>query len=85
MGGEEVEKADGAAGGKRGEDRREKGLASPPILPELPEHGLPLLELEREVIVRALAKHGGNRTRTAEYLAIPRHVLLYRMEKYGIQ
>ncbi|MDM7916430.1 MAG: sigma-54-dependent transcriptional regulator [Candidatus Eisenbacteria bacterium] len=54
------------------------------LLRELPEDRLPLIELEREVIVRALAKHGGNRTRTAEYLGIPRHVLLYRLEKYGI-
>jgi two-component system NtrC family response regulator len=51
---------------------------------ELPADRLPLLDLERELITRALAKHGGNRTRTAEYLGIPRHVLLYRMEKFGI-
>jgi two-component system NtrC family response regulator len=59
-----------------------QGVAA--ILRELPPERLPLLDLEREVIVRALAKHGGNRTRTAEYLGIPRHVLLYRIEKFGI-
>lgn len=55
------------------------------FLGELPESGLPLREVEREIIVRALEKHGGNRSRTAEYLEIPRHVLLYRMVKFGIE
>jgi two-component system NtrC family response regulator len=50
----------------------------------LPEDQLPLWELERGIIVRSLEKHQGNQTRTAEYLGIPRHILLYRMEKYGI-
>lgn len=54
------------------------------IIGPLPEDRLPLFELEREVIVRALAKHGGNRSRTAEYLGIPRHVLIYRLEKFDI-
>jgi two-component system NtrC family response regulator len=54
------------------------------LLGELPEDHLSLPGLERELIVRALAKLGGNKTRTAEYLGIPRHVLLYRMEKFGI-
>lgn len=54
------------------------------ILGALPEDRLPLFEVERELIIRALAKHNGNRTRTAEYLDIPRHVLLYRLEKFGI-
>ncbi len=54
------------------------------FLGDLPPDRLPLWELEREIIVRALARHGGNRTRTADYLGIPRHVLLYRLEKFGI-
>ena len=56
----------------------------PGLIRELPEDHMSLLGLEREIIVKALAKHGGNRTRTAEYLGIPRHVLLYRIEKFGI-
>jgi two-component system NtrC family response regulator len=60
-----------------------EGIAG--LLRGLPAERLPLLDLEREVIVQALAKHGGNRTRTAEYLDIPRHVLLYRIEKFGIR
>jgi two-component system NtrC family response regulator len=55
------------------------------FLGELPPDRLPLLDVEREIIVLALAKHEGNRTRTAEYLGIPRHVLLYRLEKFGIR
>jgi two-component system NtrC family response regulator len=50
----------------------------------LPPDGLPLRELEADVIRRALRLHDGNRSRTARYLEIPRHVLLYRMRKYGI-
>ena len=43
-----------------------------------------LLELEAEIIRRALDRHGGNKSRTAAYLGVPRHVLVYRIEKYGI-
>jgi DNA-binding NtrC family response regulator len=55
------------------------------FLGELPQDGLSLIDVEREIIVRALAKHGGNQSRTAEYLGVPRHVLLYRLEKFGIK
>lgn len=68
--------AEGAAGLRTGE--------TVPFLGELPDDELPLREIEREIIVRALAKHNGNRSRTAEYLRIPRHVLLYRLAKFGI-
>jgi DNA-binding NtrC family response regulator len=54
------------------------------FLGELPEGSLSLFDVEREIIIRALAKFDGNRTRTAEYLEIPRHVLLYRIEKFEI-
>jgi DNA-binding NtrC family response regulator len=53
--------------------------------PPLPDEGLSLLELERRVIERALVRHRGNVSRTAAYLGVPRHVLVYRMEKYGIR
>jgi two-component system NtrC family response regulator len=51
----------------------------------LPEDGLDLEEMEKTVITRALAKFGGNKSRTAKYLNIPRHVLLYRLEKYNME
>jgi len=52
---------------------------------ELPEEGLDLRDLERRVIVATLEKHHGNQSAAARYLKIPRHVLMYRLEKYGIQ
>ncbi len=50
----------------------------------LPPDGLSLIELEKEVIRRALALCGGNRSRTAAYLGVPRHILLYRLSKYEL-
>jgi len=52
--------------------------------PPLPEEGLSLVDLERRVIERALRLKGGNVTQAAAYLRVPRHVLAYRIEKYGI-
>jgi two-component system NtrC family response regulator len=78
----------GPGAGAAGVSARDAGASagSPGgFLGALPEGGLSLPEVEREIIVRALARHGGNQTRTAEYLGIPRHVLLYRLEKFGIQ
>ena len=54
-----------------------------PLAP-LPDGGFSLMELEAEIIRRALDRHGGNKSRTAAYLGVPRHVLVYRIEKYGI-
>ena len=50
----------------------------------MPEESLPLWDVEREIIRLALAKFGGNKTRAAKYLDIPRHVLIYRIEKYAL-
>jgi len=52
--------------------------------PPLPPDGLSLVDLERRVIERALQLKGGNVSQAAVYLKIPRHVLAYRLEKYGI-
>ena len=53
-------------------------------LRSLPTSGVSLIELEKEVIRRALAICGGNRSKTAEFLEIPRHVLVYRISKYEL-
>jgi two-component system NtrC family response regulator len=53
--------------------------------PPLPPGGLSLVDLEREVIQRALEQNRWNVSRTAAYLRIPRHVLAYRIEKYGLR
>lgn len=50
----------------------------------LPDDSFSLVELEKEVIRRALDKCGGNRSKTATYLGIARHVLVYRIDKYQL-
>jgi DNA-binding NtrC family response regulator len=65
-------------GATRGDDA---GIEWPP----LPEEGLSLIDVEKRVIERALRRKGGNITQTAAFLRIPRHVLVYRLEKYGIR
>ena len=50
----------------------------------LPEAGLSLEEVEKELILRALQKHDWNQSRAARYLGITRHTLLYRIEKHNI-
>lgn len=50
----------------------------------LPEGGISLEEVEKQLIVKALEKSGGNQTRAAQLLGITRSALLYRMQKHGI-
>ncbi len=50
----------------------------------LPDAGYSLEQLEREVVVMALERSGWNQTAAARFLRIPRHTLIYRIEKYGI-
>ncbi len=52
---------------------------------ELPDDGLDLMEFEKRIIQASLARASGNQSAAARYLRIPRHVLLYRMEKFGIK
>src|SRR5262245_3049476 len=55
----------------------------PPVL--LPEHGVSLEALEKEMILQALKKCGGNQTQAARYLSMSRRTLAYRLEKYGVR
>ncbi len=41
-------------------------------------------EAEKRLIQGALEKFAGNKSKAAEYLKIPRHVLIYRMKKYDL-
>jgi DNA-binding NtrC family response regulator len=50
----------------------------------LPEQGVNLEALEKEMILQALKKCGGNQTRAARYLGMSRRTLGYRLEKYGV-
>ena len=51
---------------------------------QLPDEGIALEELERAVVVYALRRHAGNIAAAARYLRVPRHILVYRIEKFGI-
>jgi len=42
-------------------------------------------EAERSLILNALEKTGWNKSKAAKRLDIPRHVLIYRLKKYGIE
>ncbi len=55
------------------------------IILNLPEEGIALEDLEKNLIIKALEKHNNNQTRAAEYLGITRPTLIYRMEKYGLK
>jgi len=52
---------------------------------ELPDEGISLEKVERELILTALAKHDWNQTRAAAYLDVTRSTLLYRMQKYALE
>lgn len=51
----------------------------------LPDEGYSLEALEQEAVEEALRRCGGNKSKAAAFLRIPRHTLLYRLEKYNIQ
>jgi two-component system NtrC family response regulator len=50
----------------------------------LPDGGLSLEAVERDLIVKALEKAGGNKSQTARLLGITRRTLYSRMEKHGL-
>ncbi|HEY6010693.1 MAG TPA: sigma-54 dependent transcriptional regulator, partial [Nitrospirota bacterium] len=62
---------------------RERGVED--IILNLPEEGISLEDLEKNLIIKALDRHKGNQTRAAEYLGITRPTLIYRMEKFGLK
>jgi two-component system NtrC family response regulator len=53
-------------------------------IPDIPPDGVSLEEIEKGLIVKALEKSGGNRSQAARLLKIPRHVLIYRLEKFDL-
>jgi len=53
--------------------------------PPLPAEGFSLVDLEKRVIERVLELKEGNVTHAAQYLQVPRHILAYRMVKYGVR
>lgn len=63
-----------------GHQPRSATAAAPP-----PDHSPTLPEAEEALVREALNRAGWNRSRAAKLLAIPRHVLIYRMKKYRIE
>ncbi|RLC21612.1 MAG: sigma-54-dependent Fis family transcriptional regulator [Deltaproteobacteria bacterium] len=55
-----------------------------PLAPVIPDEGVALGDIEKSYILKALEKTSQNRSKAARLLKIPRHVLLYRLEKYGL-
>lgn len=51
---------------------------------ELPDEGISLEDVEKELLLSSLQKHNWNQTRAAAYLKITRSTLLYRMQKFGL-
>ena len=61
--------------------------AGPVLLTEavpLPPSGINLDELERSLVVQALAQSGWNQTRAAALLGLNRDQIRYRIEKFGL-
>jgi two-component system NtrC family response regulator len=52
---------------------------------ELPDGGLSLEDVERELLSAALIKQDWNQTKAAAYLNISRSALIYRMQKFGLE
>ena len=52
---------------------------------EIPDDGISLEDVERELLVAALEKHNWNQTRAAAFLNITRSTLLYRMQKFALE
>lgn len=51
---------------------------------KLPDEGIDLEEIEKEILLQALQKHAWNQTQAAKYLNISRKTLIYRMEKFAL-
>jgi DNA-binding NtrC family response regulator len=52
---------------------------------ELPDSGIDVEKLEAQLIRKAIAKAGGNKSQAARLLGMTRRTLYSRMEKHGIQ
>jgi two-component system NtrC family response regulator len=51
---------------------------------KLPEEGVDLEEIEKEILLQAIEKSGWNQTQAAKYLNISRKTLIYRMDKFSL-
>ena len=51
----------------------------------LPAEGVNLDDVERQLVVQALERAGGNQTRAGQFLGINRDQVRYRIEKFGLE
>ena len=51
---------------------------------QLPAAGVDLEQLERDLVIKALKRSGGNQTRAAALLGLNRDQIRYRIEKFGL-
>ncbi|MGV8075097.1 MAG: sigma-54-dependent transcriptional regulator [Syntrophobacteraceae bacterium] len=57
--------------------------ANEPFSIRLPEEGIGLENMEKEIIRQAYEKCQRNKSKTARFLKMPRHLLVYRLKKLG--
>lgn len=50
----------------------------------LPEKGISLADVERELIEQALERTRGNQAQAARLLRVTRYTMRHRMKKYGL-
>jgi len=63
-----------------------QGRSGAEILPvNLPDAGLDVEAVEKQLILQALQKFGGNQTRAAQFLNMSRRAFAYRLKKHGLQ
>lgn len=51
---------------------------------KLPDEGIDLEQIEKEILLQALERHSWNQSQAARYLNISRKTLIYRMEKFAL-
>ena len=63
---------------------RDLGLQPPAVVGRTALEDLPLEEVERVLIQKALARYGGNVSQAAHALGLSRSALYRRLEKHGL-
>ena len=66
------------------EDLTMLNRAAAPAQFRLPPEGVNLEEVERQLLVQALERSGGNQTQAAQLLGINRDQVRYRIEKFDL-
>jgi len=63
-----------------------QGRSGAEFLPvSLPDAGLDVEAVEKQLILQALRKFGGNQTRAAQFLNMSRRAFAYRLKKHGLE